>query len=71
MTLFEPIQVGAYQLQHRVVHAPLTRLRSTEDNIPTNLVVEYYRQRATQGGLIIAEGSSVSTKAGGYPRIPG
>ncbi|KAG2227052.1 hypothetical protein INT45_006459 [Circinella minor] len=72
MTLFEPIQVGNSQLQHRVVHAPLTRLRNTEDtNIPTDLVVEYYSQRATLGGLIIGEGSAISNKAGGYPRGPG
>ncbi|KAI9255064.1 hypothetical protein BDA99DRAFT_562345 [Phascolomyces articulosus] len=71
MTLFEPIKVGTCQLQHRVVHAPLTRLRNTEDNIPTDLVAEYYSQRATEGGLLIAEATAVSSKTGGYPRIPG
>lgn len=71
MALFEPIQLGAYQLQHRIVHAPLTRLRNTEDNVPTDLVAEYHRQRATEGGLIISEGSAVSEKVGGYPRTPG
>ncbi|KAI7861035.1 12-oxo-phytodienoic acid-like protein [Circinella umbellata] len=71
MKLFEPIQLGAYQLQHRVVHAPLTRLRNTENNVPTDLMVEYHRQRATKGGLIITEGSAISAKVGGFPRTPG
>ncbi|KAG2225109.1 hypothetical protein INT45_011792, partial [Circinella minor] len=72
MTLFEPVQVGTYQLQHRVVHAPLTRLRNTKvTNIPTDLVVEYYSQRATSGGLIIAEASLISNKSGGYFNVPG
>ncbi|KAI9488501.1 hypothetical protein BDB00DRAFT_847922 [Zychaea mexicana] len=71
MTLFEPIKVGAVQLQHRVVLAPMTRLRNDENNVPTELVVEYYRQRANPGGLLITEGGKISDKAGGFPHVPG
>jgi len=34
LSLFAPIAVGNIQLQHRVVLAPLTRYRSTNDHIP-------------------------------------
>src|SRR5215471_10312222 len=44
--LFKPLQLGAISLSHRVVMAPLTRLRAAApDNVPTELSVEYYRQR--------------------------
>ena len=53
--LFKPLQLGAISLSHRVVMAPLTRMRAgAPDNVPTELSVEYYRQRASSGGLIIA-----------------
>ena len=68
--LFRPLTIsnGAITLRHRIIHAPLTRNRgvplnpiSTPENpnriwIPGNLVVDYYAQRATEGGLIISEG---------------
>jgi len=41
--------------------APLTRSRSEEaGDIPGDLMLEYYTQRATEGGLIISEGTSIS-----------
>jgi N-ethylmaleimide reductase len=53
--LFSPLQIGPYQLQHRVVMAPLTRMRAERSSFaPRDLNAEYYRQRATPGGLIIA-----------------
>ena len=51
--------------------APMTRYRSTEKGVPTNLVVDYYRQRATPGGLLVTEGTIISPNAGAYPHIPG
>jgi hypothetical protein len=68
--LFRPLTIsnGNITLEHRVVHAPLTRNRgeplsstSTPDHpnriwVPGDVVVEYYSQRATKGGLIISEG---------------
>lgn len=57
--LFTPLRIGEITLKHRVIMAPLTRTRSFE-HIPTDMVVEYYAQRATNGGLIISEGAHTS-----------
>jgi hypothetical protein len=54
-TLFSPAKVGPYELSHRVVMAPLTRMRSEPGDVPGDLMVEYYSQRASRGGLIVAE----------------
>jgi NADH:flavin oxidoreductase / NADH oxidase family len=40
-SLFSPIKIGPYQLEHRVVMAPLTRMRSDPGDIPSNLMLEY------------------------------
>lgn len=70
--LFDPLELGAVTLAHRVVMAPLTRLRSRQPgNVPTPLNARYYGQRASQGGLIIAEATNVSDQARGYPGAPG
>ncbi|KAI9495764.1 hypothetical protein BDB00DRAFT_811599 [Zychaea mexicana] len=69
--LFEPTQVGLCQLKHRVILAPLTRLRCDQDRTPTDMVAEYYEQRTTEGGLIITEATGVSPNAGIYPGGPG
>src|SRR5580698_7892365 len=70
--LFSPLQVGPYQLQHRVVMAPLTRMRAeTPSYAPRPLNAEYYGQRATPGGLIIAEASPVAATGRGNPATPG
>jgi N-ethylmaleimide reductase len=49
--------------------APMTRSRAP-GNVPTDLMVEYYRQRAS-AGLIITEGTSPAPDGLGYSRIPG
>lgn len=70
--LFSPISLGKLELQHRVVMAPLTRMRSAlPGNIPQAINVEYYSQRATKGGLIITEASQISPQGQGYPATPG
>ena len=69
--LFTPTQVGPYKLSHRVVMAPLTRMRSDPGDIPSDLMVEYYTQRASKGGLIISEATPVSTRGNGYAGAPG
>lgn len=46
--LFEPIQVGALNLQHRVVLAPLTRGRADSASVPAPYATDYYSQRATR-----------------------
>jgi N-ethylmaleimide reductase len=70
--LFSPLQIGPYQLNHRVVMAPLTRMRAERASFaPRQLNAEYYRQRATPGGLIIAEASPVMATGRGNPGTPG
>jgi len=70
--LFSPLKVGPYQLKHRVTLAPLTRMRAAKPSLaPRPLNVEYYAQRATEGGLLIAEASPVIASGFGSPGIPG
>jgi N-ethylmaleimide reductase len=69
--LFTPIQVGPMELKHRVVMAPLTRSRSVQPgSIPGDLMLEYYSQRASDGGLIVSEGTSISIAGGGWFGAP-
>jgi hypothetical protein len=69
--LFTPLKVGAITAANRVFMAPLTRLRSIEPgDIPTPLMGEYYRQRASSG-LIISEATQISAQAKGYAGAPG
>lgn len=71
-SLFSPLQVGPYRLTHRVVMAPLTRMRAARPSLaPRPLNAEYYAQRATPGGLIIAEASPVMPSGHGNPGVPG
>jgi len=69
--LFTPTQVGPYRLSHRVVMAPLTRMRSDPGDIPSDLMVKYYTQRASDGGLIVSEATPVSIRGNGYAGAPG
>jgi len=58
--LLEPYMLGDLQLRNRVVMAPLTRTRADNPgHVPTDLMRQYYEQRAT-AGLIISEGVWVS-----------
>lgn len=69
--LFTPLKVGAITAANRIFMAPLTRLRSIEPgDIPTPLMGEYYRQRAS-AGLIISEATQISAQAKGYAGAPG
>ena len=70
--LLETYLMGDLQLSNRVVMAPLTRSRANnEGNVPTDsLQGKYYEQRAS-AGLIISEGSQISTEAVGYINTPG
>src|SRR5947208_4681163 len=69
--LFTPTQVGPYRLSHRVVMAPLTRMRSDPGDIPSDLMVKYYTQRVSDGGLIVSEATPVSIRGNGYAGAPG
>ena len=70
-TLFSPFQLGPYALAHRVVMAPLTRMRAGPGEVPSSLMTTYYSQRATPGGLLISEATSVSPHGFGYAHTPG
>ncbi len=70
-TLFDPIKLGALSLPSRIIMAPLTRSRAHPDTrVPSDLAVEYYRQRAG-AGLIITEATSVTPMGVGYAATPG
>ena len=68
--LFSPLRLGAIELPNRVVMSSLTRNRAGAGNVPTDLAVEYYRQRSS-AGLILTEASPICPEAHGYPRTPG
>ena len=57
--LFTPVALGDLQLSNRVVMAPLTRCRADVAHVPTDLMVEYYSQRAS-AGLIVSEATMVA-----------
>ena len=67
--LWSSYKIGDTELKNRIVMAPMTRSRAI-DNVPNQLMAEYYCQRAT-AGLIITEGTSPSPNGLGYCRIPG
>ena len=72
--LFQPLALGggAISLKHRVVMAPMSRNRANEpDMAPQEMNVEYYRQRASDGGLIISEATNISMESCGFHHAPG
>jgi len=70
--LYTPVAVGPIALSHRVVQAPLTRLRAEQPgDVPGDLMATHYGQRASQGGLQIAEATTVSVTGRGYLGAPG
>jgi len=69
--LFDPLAVGTVTLPNRVLMAPLTRMRATAPgDVPNDLMVEYYRQRAG-AGLVVSEGTQISPQGKGYLDTPG
>lgn len=70
--LFEPLQIGACQLQHRIVMAPMTRHRADDNHVHFPFAAEHYGQRASAPGtLLITEATLISPKAGGNANAPG
>lgn len=68
--LFDPVRVGRYTVQNRLVMAPMTRSRAQYDGTPGELAAEYYAQRASVG-LIVTEGTQPSDDGQGYLTTPG
>ncbi|MEK4035434.1 alkene reductase [Methylocystis sp. IM3] len=70
--LFTSVQVGPLTLKHRVVMPPMSRLRAQPGTgIPSDLQLEYYTQRASDGGLIVTEATAIAPSARGYYHAPG
>ena len=70
MKLFEPFNLGSYQLSNRIVLAPMTRSRAGQSRVPNALMAEYYAQRA-DAGLLISEATSISIQGLGWNDSPG
>ncbi|NQU37851.1 MAG: alkene reductase [Actinobacteria bacterium] len=69
--LLQPLQLGQISAANRVFMAPLTRSRATDpDGVPTELMAQYYAQRAS-AGLIVSEATNISPVARGYAWTPG
>ena len=68
--LFDPIQLGAISAPNRILMAPLTRGRADKAAVPTDMMVDYYTQRAS-AGLIISEATGISREGLGWPFAPG
>jgi len=68
--LFNPLKLGAIEVPNRVFMAPLTRVRADANHVPTDLMVEYYAQRAS-AGLIIAEATMAIEGNSAFWREPG
>lgn len=69
-SLFDSGTLGDIAISNRIIMAPMTRSRAAPGDLPTDLHVEYYRQRAS-AGLIITEGAHPSPAGKGYCRTPG
>ncbi|MCU5774376.1 alkene reductase [Erwiniaceae bacterium BAC15a-03b] len=70
-SLFTPFQLGEFTLRNRIALPPLTRCRSEQPgNIPGDMMVEYYRQRAS-AGFMVTEGTQIEPRGQGYAWTPG
>ncbi|KAI8887616.1 FMN-linked oxidoreductase [Backusella circina FSU 941] len=69
--IFKPLKLGNQELKHRIVLAPMTRLRADKNAVPKPIMKDYYTQRASEGGLLISEATFISRTAGSFPLAPG
>ncbi len=69
--LFSKVAVGSYDIAHRVVLAPLTRMRAESGARPGPLMAEYYAQRTSRGALLIGEATIAAPNGNGYLGAPG
>ena len=68
--IFSSVTLGDIDLANRIVMSPMTRSRAGKGDVPTDLHVDYYTQRA-DAGLIVTEGVQPSPAGKGYCRTPG
>jgi 2,4-dienoyl-CoA reductase-like NADH-dependent reductase (Old Yellow Enzyme family) len=69
-SLFDRFRLGDLDLDNRLVMAPLTRARAGNGDVPTDLMADYYAQRAS-AGLLISEATNVSPMSRPFDRAPG
>ena len=69
--LLQPFHGSVLDLPDCDCMAPMTRGRADNTgHVPNDLMVEYYRQRAT-AGLIVTAGTHISERANGWEHVPG
>lgn len=68
--LFSPFDLNGLMLPNRILMSAMTRTRALEDGVPTDLMRDYYVQRAS-AGLIVTECTQVSDQGHGIIRCPG
>src|SRR4051812_23945657 len=69
-SLFQPLKMGALLLPNRILMAPMTRGRGTREHVPTDIMIDYYAQRAS-AGLIISEAIGISQQGLGWAYATG
>ena len=68
--ILEPVTLGRHQLANRIVLPPLTRQRAAQGDVPTDLMAQYYSQRAS-AGFMVTEGTQIEPRGQGYAWTPG
>jgi 2,4-dienoyl-CoA reductase-like NADH-dependent reductase (Old Yellow Enzyme family) len=69
--LQSPFTLSPNDLSHRIVLAPMTRMRASDSGLPNATAAIYYGERATRGGLMISEGVVIHPRGKGFPSTPG
>ena len=68
--LFDRYDLHGLALPNRIAMSAMTRTRATEDGVPTDLMRDYYVQRAS-AGLIVTECTQVSDQGPRHHPLPG
>jgi N-ethylmaleimide reductase len=68
--LFTSLDLLGQTLPNRIFLSAMTRTRASDDGVPTDLMRDYYVQRAS-AGLIVTECTQVSDQGHGVIRCPG
>ncbi|KAM3564280.1 hypothetical protein ARSEF4850_001895 [Beauveria asiatica] len=70
--LWQPLQVGRTKISQRIALAPLTRFRNDDDHVATEIMAQYYAERASvPGTLLVTEATGISPAAEGQANLPG
>jgi N-ethylmaleimide reductase len=69
VNLFSPGRIDGFDTKNRIIMAPMTRSRALPGGMPSELAIDYYKQRAS-AGLIITEGVAPAAIGLGYARTP-